>query len=106
MNYKYCDEHCIFKGIVGQELLWSSLSPHNTTVLRYTKVLGLNRVTQLYKLSYRDGITFELSGPMLDRATVREEHILAGTKVSIDVKEGEPSLVVFTEAHIKQAKAE
>ncbi len=95
MNYQYCDVHCIFQGIVGLELLWPTLSPHNTGVLRYTKVLESNRITQLYKLSFRDGITFELSGPMLDRATTREEHIKAGTEVSIDVKEGEPSLVVF-----------
>ena len=85
LNYQYCDEHCIFQGIVGLELLWPTLSPHNTGVLRYTKVLESNRITQLYKLSFRDGITFELSGPMLDRATTREEHIRSGDEVSIDV---------------------
>ena len=63
-------------------------------------------MTELYKLSNRDGGTFELSGPMLGRAITRDEHIVAGNEVSIDVAEGEPSLVVFTEAHINQAKGE
>ena len=106
LNYQYCDEHCIFQGIVGLELLWPTLSPNNTGVLRFTKVLELNRITQLYTLSFRDGKTFDLSGPMLDRATTRDEHIKAGTEVSLEVNEGEPSLVVFSEALIKQAKAE
>ena len=106
-NYKYCDQHCIFKGIVGQELLWPCFSPKlKTPILRFTKVLELNRATQLYKLSYRDGETFELSGPLLDRATTREEHLLSGDEVSIDVAEGEPSLYKFTDAHIKEAKSE
>jgi hypothetical protein len=106
VNYKYCDEYCIFKGIVGRELLWPTLSAHNKAVLRFTKVLELNRVTKLYKLSFRDEITFELSGSMLDRASTRDEHILAGTVVSLDVEGDEPSLVVFKAAHINEAKAE
>ncbi len=63
-------------------------------------------MTQLYKLSFRDGQTFELSGPLLDRATTREEHIRSGDEVSVDVEDGEPSLVRFTQAHINHAKAE
>ena len=103
-NYEYCDQHCIFQGIVGQELLWPCLSPQlNTVSLRLTKVLELNRLTQLYKLSFRDGQLFEITGPVLDRATTREEHIRNGEEVSVDVKEGEPSLVRFTQAHIDQA---
>jgi len=103
-NYEYCDQHCIFQGIVGQELLWPCLSPQlHTVILRLTKVLELNRVTQLYKLSFRDGQLFELSGPQLDRATTREEHIRNGEEVSMDVPDGDPSLVRFTQAHIDQA---
>ncbi len=87
--------------------MWPCLSPQiKTVILRYTKVLELNRVTQLYKLSYRDGQTFELSGSLLDRVTTREEHIRSGDEVSIDVADGEPSLVRFTQAHINQAEAE
>ncbi len=63
-------------------------------------------MTQLYKLSFRDGETFELSGPLLDRATTQEEHIRSGEEVSMEVEEGEPSLLRFTQAHINQAKAE
>ncbi len=63
-------------------------------------------MTQLYKLSFRDGQTFELSGPLLDRATTREEHIRSGEEVSVDVEDGEPSLVRFTQARINHAKAE
>jgi hypothetical protein len=74
--------------------------------LLYTKVLELNRVTKLYKLGFRDGLTFELSGPQLDRASVVEEHILAESEVSIDVDGDEPKLVVFKAAHIKEAKVE
>ncbi len=105
-NYKYCDEYCIFKGIVGRELLLPSLSARNKAILRYTKVLELNRVTKMYKLGFRDGLTFELSGPQLDRASVVEEHILEETEVSIDVDGDEPKLVVFKAAHIKEANAE
>ena len=107
MDYEWCDQHCTFQGIVGQELLWPTLSPKiKTVILRYTKVLELNRLTQLYKLSFRDGQTFELSGPLLDRATTQEEHIRSGDEVSMEVVQGEPSLVRFTQAHINQAKAE
>ena len=66
----------------------------------------VNRLTQLYKLSFRDGQIFELSGPLLDRATTREEHIRSGEEVSVDVEDGEPYLVRFTQAHIDHAKRE
>ncbi len=59
-----------------------------------------------YKLGYHNGLTFELSGPQLDRASVVEEHILAESEVSIDVDGDEPKLVVFKAAHIQEAKLE
>jgi hypothetical protein len=59
----------------------------------------------MYKLGFRDGLTFELSGPQLDRASVVEDHILAESEVSIDVDGEEPKLVVFKAAHIQEAKA-
>jgi hypothetical protein len=105
-NYKYCDDFCIFKGIVGRELLWPSPGPRNNAILRYTKVLELNRTTKMFKLGFRDGLTFELSGPQLDRASVVEEHILAESEVSIDVDGDEPKLVVFKASHIQEAKFE
>jgi hypothetical protein len=50
----------------------------------------------MFKLGFRDGLTFELSGPQLDRASVVEEHILGE----------EPKLVVFKASHIQEAKLE
>ena len=106
-NYQWCEQHCIFQGIVGQELLWPTLSPNSQTViLRFTKVLELNRLTQLYKLSFRDAETFELSGPLLDRATTQEEHIRSGVEVSLEVVQGVPGLAKFSPAQIQSARSE
>ncbi len=60
----------------------------------------------MFKLGFRDGMTFDLSGPQLDRASVVEEHILAGTEVSIEVDGDEPQLAVFKATHITEAKLE
>jgi hypothetical protein len=106
-NYKYCEEHEVFLGFVGRELLWVTKKSGCKEYLRYVKVMAFPKITtRLYLLAYRDGSTFEITPEQLDRAVVRHGNIAKGVGVPIDFDTLGVNLVTFQPFHINAAERE
>jgi hypothetical protein len=105
MNYKYCEENDIFKGIVGTELLW--VCKLKGFSLRFVKVLAFpTKGSRLYQLAFRDGKTMELTPEHLDRAFVRHERITRFEPVVTNFTDVGASEALFTLAHMNAAEKE
>ena len=103
MNYKYCDENDIFKGIVGKELLWVC----SGFKLRFVKVLAFpTKGTRLYQLAFRDGKTMELTPQDLDRAFVRHDRITNFQPVVTNFTDVGGSEALFRLTHMHAAEKE
>ncbi len=100
MNYKYCDENDIFKGIVGKEILWVVSDKVSKASLRFVKVLRFpTKGTRLYELAFRDGNTMEVTPEHLDRAFVRDERIRHGKEVVTNFTDPAAMEVLYTLSH-------
>ncbi len=107
INYKYCDENDIFKGIVGKELLWVVRNKAANYSLRFVKVLRFpTKGSRLFELAFHDGNTMEITPEDLDRAFVRDERIRNGKAVITNFTDLCPTEVSYTLAHMNNAEQE
>jgi len=107
MNYKYCDENDIFKGIVGKEILWVCRDKISKGSLRFVKVLRFpTKGSRLFELAFRDGKIMEVSPEHLDRAFARDERLQSGKAVITNFTDPAASEVMYTLANINYAEQE
>ncbi len=107
MNYKYCNENDIFKGIVGKEILWVVSEKVSKGSLRFVKVLRFpTKGTRLYELAFRDGKIMEVTPEHLDRVSVRDERIRHGKEVVTSFTDPAAMEVLYTLANMNYAEQE
>jgi hypothetical protein len=105
MNYKYCDENDIFKGIVGKEILWVCSDKISKGSLRFVKVLRFpTKGSRLFELAFRDGKIMEVSPEHLDRAFARDERLQNGKAVIPNFTDPAALEVMYKLANINYAE--